>query len=85
MVMEDLKIALNQRRGYISTEMDLWSDSRLRSYMGITARMVSKEFKISTHLMSFEQLSGCHTGVNIADCFQRCLKSYDLTVVDIVR
>ena len=52
---------------YVSLTLDMWSDSRMRSYMGITEHFMSTDMKLQSFLLDFAHFSHRHTSDKIAD------------------
>ncbi|CAF3165254.1 unnamed protein product, partial [Rotaria sp. Silwood2] len=65
------------RSKYVSLTLDVWSDRRMRSYFGITLHtIVDDQYK--TYLLSFERLTGKHSGDKLAAEFDRVIQLYNL-------
>lgn len=80
-----LKSMLQDNVGFISTQLDLWSDRRQRGHMGIVASMLTEEFEDINCLIAFTQVLGSHTGEKIGEIFQATLADYGITSEAIVR
>ena len=52
---------------WISLTLDMWSDRRMRSYMGITAHFLDKKMELNSCLLDLTQFTGSHTADNISD------------------
>ena len=74
MLLKEFELAL----GRISLTSDVWSDVVLRSYMGITAHWCAKndagQLVLRSQLLAIRELSGQHTGANLASVFVDILK-----------
>ncbi|CAF3582403.1 unnamed protein product [Rotaria socialis] len=65
------------RSNYIGLTLDAWSDRRMRSYFGVTLHaIVDDHYK--TYLLSFERLTGKHSGEKLAAEFDRVTQLYNL-------
>ena len=49
---------------YISLTVDVWSDRRLRSFLGITAHFINETFEFKTIVICFKNIKDL-TGVGI--------------------
>ncbi|CAF3143932.1 unnamed protein product, partial [Rotaria socialis] len=68
------------RSNYISLTLDVCSDRRMRSYFGITLlAIVDNHYK--TYLLSFERLTGKHSGEKLADEFDRNQAAFNYLVL----
>ncbi|CAM4987708.1 unnamed protein product, partial [Rotaria socialis] len=64
------------RSNYIGLTLDAWSDRRMRSYFGVTLHaIVDDHYK--TYLLSFERLTGKHSGEKLAAEFDRVTQLYN--------
>ena len=45
--MSSLKELLLVNKGYLSTELDIWSDRLLRSFAGVSCRLVTTNFQVN--------------------------------------
>jgi hypothetical protein len=52
---------------YVTLTLDMWSDRRMRSFMGITVHFLSTDMKLQSYLLDFKHFSEKHTGENMAD------------------
>ncbi|CAF1334543.1 unnamed protein product [Didymodactylos carnosus] len=72
-MLKKLKVICNN----VSITLDLWSDRRLRSYMGVTLHtIIDKQNK--SYLLSFLPLAGRHTGENLISEFEKILQFYSI-------
>jgi hypothetical protein len=62
---------------HVSLTLDVWSDRRMRSYLGITLHGIIDD-KHRSFLLSFEPLEGHHTGDKLAAEFDRVIQLYNL-------
>ena len=60
--------------GWLSITLDLWSDRRMRSFMGITVHFLGADMKQRNYLLDMSQFDKSHTGDNIVD---HCLSIID--------
>ena len=64
---------------YVTLTLDMWSDRRMRSYMGITAHFMSPRMKLQSFLLDFAHFTGRHTGDNLADHCAKVIQRYHLS------
>ncbi|CAF1254367.1 unnamed protein product [Didymodactylos carnosus] len=75
-MLKKLKVICNNAED-VSVTLDLWSDRRLRSYMGVTLHtIIDKQNK--SYLLSFLPLAGRHTGENLISEFEKILQFYSI-------
>lgn len=55
---------------WVSLTIDMWSDRRIRSFMGVTVHFVNSEMTFESCLLECASFEGSHTGVNISE---KCL------------
>uniref|UniRef100_A0A3Q3BF94 HAT C-terminal dimerisation domain-containing protein n=1 Tax=Kryptolebias marmoratus TaxID=37003 RepID=A0A3Q3BF94_KRYMA len=75
-VLEKLK---TQRS--VSLTTDLWSDRRLRSFLGVTAHVCYKSkdsYALGSYLLDCRRFTGRHTGEHIASAFEEITEEYDI-------
>ena len=51
----------------VSLTLDMWSDRRMRSFMGATVHFLSPTMKVEGYLLGMEYLTGRHKGEHIAN------------------
>lgn len=68
-----LKIKL-ESADTMSLTLDLWSDRRMRSFLGVTIHLLSSDMSINSYLLDISYFTGKHTGDNIAN---HCLSVID--------
>ena len=65
----------------VSITVDIWSDRKMRSFLGVTAHVVVQEKE--AHLLKFftlacEQFVGRHLGENIAAAFEKIVQQFEI-------
>ncbi|MGH0157863.1 UNVERIFIED_CONTAM: hypothetical protein FKN15_034421 [Acipenser sinensis] len=63
----------------VNATVDLWSDRRMRSFLGVTAHIIEdngEDIKLSTYTLACERFMGRHTGEQIALAFERIIEGY---------
>lgn len=81
---DQIKILLNNATN-ISLGIDLWSDRRLRSYLGVTAHFLDNNFKIYTIVLALSQFARPHTAETIFAKLNSILKHYNIIENKIVK
>lgn len=51
----------------VSLTLDMWSDRRMRSYLGVTVYLLTADMQFEGFLLDFVAASGSHTGENVAN------------------
>uniref|UniRef100_A0A3B5QUR0 Uncharacterized LOC111606838 n=1 Tax=Xiphophorus maculatus TaxID=8083 RepID=A0A3B5QUR0_XIPMA len=75
-VLEKLKT-----QSSVSLTTDLWSDRRLRSFLGVTAHVCYKSkdcYALETYLLDCRRFTGRHTGEHIASAFEEITEEYGI-------
>jgi phosphoribosylformimino-5-aminoimidazole carboxamide ribonucleotide (ProFAR) isomerase len=62
----------------ISFTIDGWTSSNNVSFLGITAHLITNEWKLKSFLLDFIKLDGLHSGANIKEAFLKSLRSYNI-------
>ena len=65
-----LKTLVEANKGYMSNQVDLWSDRRLRSFIGIFATAVNESFERQICLIGFKHVTDRHTGEHVAETYR---------------
>jgi hypothetical protein len=65
------------RCSHVSLTLDVWTDRRMRSYLGVTMHTVIDD-DFQPFLLSFERLEGKHSGDKLASEFDRVVQLYGL-------
>ena len=65
----------------VSVTTDIWSDRKMRSFLGVTAHTVTvdernQELSLQSYLLACERVHGRHSGENIAMLFESCVEEY---------
>uniref|UniRef100_A0A3B3RYJ1 Zinc finger BED domain-containing protein 4-like n=1 Tax=Paramormyrops kingsleyae TaxID=1676925 RepID=A0A3B3RYJ1_9TELE len=66
---------------YVSLTTDIWSDRRLRSFLGVTAHMCCKSkaaYALESYLLDCRHFTGRHTGEKIASAFEEITEEYGI-------
>jgi hypothetical protein len=56
-----------QRAEWVSLTIDMWSDRRMRSFLGITVHFVNSSMTFESYLLDCASFEGSHTGQKISD------------------
>ncbi|XP_037539816.1 zinc finger BED domain-containing protein 6-like [Nematolebias whitei] len=75
-VLEKLKT-----QSSVSLTTDLWSDRRLRSFLGVTAHVCYKSkdsYALESYLLDCRRFTGRHTGEHIASAFEEITEEYGI-------
>jgi hypothetical protein len=51
----------------VSLTMDMWSDRRMRSFMGATVHFLTEDMHVETYLLDMASFTGTHTGERIGN------------------
>jgi len=51
----------------VSLTMDMWSDRRMRSFMGATVHFLTEHMQVETYLLDMASFAGSHTGEKIGN------------------
>ena len=62
----------------ISFTFDGWMSSTMIPFLGITAHYIDCNFKLQSVILFFGELSGSHSGENIATCLYNVLVKYGI-------
>ena len=63
---------------YCSATLDIWSDRRMRGYMGITVHFLDKTFKLLSKCLGVFRMKGRHSAEAIFDLFHGVMVQYKL-------
>ena len=69
---------------YASTTTDLWSSITMDSFLGVTMHFVDAEFKLVNLVLATKEVSGAHTGENIAAWLEAILEDYEVSPCKVV-
>ncbi|XP_004210748.1 uncharacterized protein LOC101239302 [Hydra vulgaris] len=61
----------------ISLTLDIWSDRKMRGYLGVTAHYIHN-YHCHTRLLACDRFLVAHTGYNIAEHFESICKTYKI-------
>ncbi|KIJ35444.1 hypothetical protein M422DRAFT_262406 [Sphaerobolus stellatus SS14] len=68
-----LKDRLKAMPSDVSLTIDAWSSDTMDSYLGITGHYVNKAWELEDDIIGFKELSGSHSGNNLAEYVVECL------------
>ncbi|GJP71884.1 hypothetical protein CLOP_g2678 [Closterium sp. NIES-67] len=68
----DLAYRLVDRPAMLFTT-DIWTSVASQAFMVLTGHWITSDFQLRQVVMEFEQLHGSHTGLLIAETFERVL------------
>lgn len=74
-----LKEILNEAE-HLSLTVDIWSDRRMRGFLGITVHILSttKGLRLESSLLACSRFKGSHTGEKIAEAFEAICNEYNI-------
>ncbi|XP_017275587.1 sialate O-acetylesterase isoform X2 [Kryptolebias marmoratus] len=75
-----LKTQLSQT-DHVSVTVDIWSDRKMRGFLGITVHWIQKEIErleVKSKLLAFERFKGSHTGERICEKFEAVCDEYNI-------
>lgn len=76
-VTTKIKTMLNKAE-YISLTVDLWSDRRLRTFLGVTAHFIDSNFKLISIVLSLKEFLSSHTGEAIYNQVKSIIHDYNI-------
>lgn len=56
---------------YVSVTVDIWSDRRMRGFLGVTAHCINIEDELKSQLLACNRFKGSHTGERICEEFEQ--------------
>ena len=65
----------------VSITVDIWSDRKMRSFLGVTAHVVIQEKEahlLKSFTLACEQFVGRHSGENIAAAFEKIVQQFEI-------
>jgi hypothetical protein len=62
----------------VSVTIDIWSDRKMRGFIGITVHFISQDLKLQSKLLACERFKGSHTGTKIAETVASICTSFKL-------
>ncbi len=65
----------------MSVTVDIWSDRRMRGFLGVTAHCVNIEveyLQLKSHLLACNRFKGSHTGERICEEFEQICEQYQI-------
>ena len=79
---EDVQRQLSEKLAAVQSvnlTLDIWSDRRMRAYLGVTAHyVVHGMHELSSSLLACSRFSGSHTGDRVAAELESTLDMYDI-------
>lgn len=75
-VLEKLK-----KKSTVSLTTDIWSDRRLRSFLGVTAHLCNKSkdcYALESYLLDCRHFPGRHSGERISSAFEEITEEYSI-------
>ena len=80
-VKDDIIKAL-EAQASVALTADLWSDRRLRSFLGVTAHIACEDkdsYSLKSFLLDCRRFTGKHCGERIASEFDETVEEYDIS------
>ena len=71
--------ALLDSAGTVNITLDIWSNRRMHSYLGITCHFLTESLELKSLLLSCNRLYGRHTGEHILSEFDRIASTFNIT------
>ncbi|XP_066598831.1 uncharacterized protein [Prorops nasuta] len=75
---ESLKMELKECHSKISYTIDGWTSIAGKSFFGVTAHYIDRDWNYKSRVLDFIPSHGRHTGADIASIFYECLHDMDL-------
>ena len=63
---------------YVSLTIDIWSDRRLRSFIGVTCHFVDESFEFKSIVLACRHVNGSMTGIKIKEELDVVLAYFDI-------
>ena len=66
---------------HVSVTVDIWSDRRIRGYLGVTVHYMEKDaegLKLRSNLLACDRFKGSHTAERICEQFEAICDDYDI-------
>lgn len=79
-IHDKIKALLNDI-DHLCVTIDVWTDRRGRSYIGITGHFLDSSFKPQALLLDFSRLKGPHTGENIRSVTIEILENLQVSII----
>ncbi|CAB3986899.1 zinc finger BED domain-containing 4-like [Paramuricea clavata] len=81
MVQKQREFIKNQleQKSWVFTTVDIWSDRKMRGYLGVTAHAIEVEkpnINLKSYLLSCNRFTGSHTGEKISTAFEAICDEY---------
>ena len=74
----NLQKKLQEILGKISFTLDTWTSKNQKSFIGVIAHWISKDWKLQQCTIEFCHFEGSHSGKNLAEVFFKILKDNNL-------
>jgi hypothetical protein len=63
---------------HVTITLDMWSDRRMRSYMGITVHFMTSDMQFNSYLLDFNYFVGKHTGNKLLEHTTSVIDKFNL-------
>lgn len=63
---------------HVTLTLDMWSDRRMRSYMGITVHFITPSMQLQNFLLDFAHFTGRHTGDKLSEHCANVIDDFEL-------
>ena len=70
-----------EKQSTVSVTTDIWSDRRLRSFLGVTAHLCNKSkegYALESYLLDCRRFPGKHSGERISSAFEEITEEYGI-------
>lgn len=76
---EKIKLLLTGAK-HVSVTVDIWSDRRMRGFLGVTGHVLSTSegVQLNSYLLACNRFKGTHTGERISEAFESICDEYDI-------
>ena len=73
-IVEDLR-----RAQYVSLTTDFWTSLANDSYLGVTAHMVTPNWKLSSYVLQTQEVEESHTAERVAQLLEATAREWEIT------
>lgn len=77
LLLRNLKEELNSIE-FVSITVDLWTDRKMRSFIGVTAHFLTKSFELKYVVLACRNIVVAHTGENIKNELKKIIDGFNL-------
>lgn len=65
---------------HVSVTVDIWSDRRMRGFLGVTVHVLAttEGIRLNSYLLACNRFKGTHTGERISEAFESICDEYDI-------